>query len=60
VDTAWNGEVCVPGSFALFDGVRPRVRRGAPRVGEHTVEVLCEELGLRREELAMLRAAGSV
>jgi crotonobetainyl-CoA:carnitine CoA-transferase CaiB-like acyl-CoA transferase len=28
-----------PGGFALFDGVRPRVRRPAPRLGEHNDEV---------------------
>ena len=29
-----------PGGFALFDGERPRVRRGPPRLGEHDAEVL--------------------
>ncbi len=29
-----------PGGFALFDGVRPRVRRAPPRLGEHDAEVL--------------------
>ncbi len=29
-----------PGGFALFDGERPRIRRGAPRLGEHDAEVL--------------------
>jgi crotonobetainyl-CoA:carnitine CoA-transferase CaiB-like acyl-CoA transferase len=29
-----------PGGFALFDGQRPRVRRGPPRLGEHDAEVL--------------------
>src|SRR5207248_10769248 len=28
-----------PGGFALFDGERPALRRPAPRVGEHNVEV---------------------
>ncbi len=28
-----------PGGFALFDGERPRLRRGAPRVGEHDAEI---------------------
>ena len=35
-----------PGSFGLFDGHRPVVRRLAPALGEHTDEVLCEWLGL--------------
>jgi len=29
-----------PGGFALFDGERPRVRRGPPRLGEHDAEIL--------------------
>lgn len=29
-----------PGGFALFDGERPRIRRPAPRLGEHNAEVL--------------------
>jgi benzylsuccinate CoA-transferase BbsE subunit len=28
-----------PGGFALFDGERPRIRRGPPRLGEHDAEV---------------------
>src|SRR5207248_366918 len=38
VDSAWDGEVCVPGSFALFGGERPPVRRTAPGPGEHNLE----------------------
>ena len=60
VDTAWNGQVCVPGSFALFDGVRPPVRGPAPRIGQHNVDILCDELGLARDELAALRSAGVI
>ena len=29
-----------PGGFALFDGERPRVRRGPPRLGEHDTDLL--------------------
>ena len=29
-----------PGGFALFDGERPRVRRGPPRLGQHDAEAL--------------------
>lgn len=28
-----------PGGFAVFDGDRPKIRRGAPRLGEHNAEV---------------------
>lgn len=31
-----------PGGFALFDGDRPGLRRGAPRLGEHDAEVRAE------------------
>lgn len=48
-----------PGGFALFDGRRPALRRPAPRVGEHNVEVWAE-VGVGPAELARLRAAGTV
>ena len=39
-DTPIDGETLpFPGGFALFDGERPRVRRGPPRLGEHDAEV---------------------
>jgi len=39
-DTRIDGTtVPFPGGFALFDGERPRVRRGPPRLGEHDAEV---------------------
>jgi crotonobetainyl-CoA:carnitine CoA-transferase CaiB-like acyl-CoA transferase len=39
--TPWGGpEVTFPRSFALFDGQRPPIRRTAPKLGEHTAEVL--------------------
>jgi crotonobetainyl-CoA:carnitine CoA-transferase CaiB-like acyl-CoA transferase len=41
VDAPWGGaKVAFPGSFALFDGQRPAIRRTAPRLGEHNAEVL--------------------
>jgi crotonobetainyl-CoA:carnitine CoA-transferase CaiB-like acyl-CoA transferase len=60
VDSAWNGEVCMTGSFALFDGVRPPTRRRAPRVGEHNVEIYRTELRMSADDLAALRSAGIV
>ena len=48
-----------PGGFALFDGERPGVRRPAPGVGEHNVEIYAEA-GVDPDELARLRGAGVV
>ncbi len=48
-----------PGGFALFDGKRPEVRRPAPRVGEHNVEIY-GEVGIGVHEVARFREAGVV
>jgi crotonobetainyl-CoA:carnitine CoA-transferase CaiB-like acyl-CoA transferase len=48
-----------PGCFARFSGVRPPLRRPAPRVGEHNEEVY-GELGLSRAELERLHQKGVV
>jgi len=59
VETPWGaGRLRFPGSFALFDDVRPAIRRSAPRVGEHNVEVYGSELGLTTADLVALRGAG--
>jgi crotonobetainyl-CoA:carnitine CoA-transferase CaiB-like acyl-CoA transferase len=60
IPTPWGEPLRAPGSFGLFDGQRPRLRRAAPGLGEHNVEVYCGELGLQADELAALRAAGVV
>jgi crotonobetainyl-CoA:carnitine CoA-transferase CaiB-like acyl-CoA transferase len=60
VETPWDGELCATGSFALFDGERPSVRRTAPCVGEHNLDVLGRELGLGLDEITTLRSAGVV
>jgi formyl-CoA transferase len=49
-----------PGSFALFDGARPSIRRRAPRIGEHNAEIYGGELGLSAAELTALRGAGAI
>ncbi len=36
------------------------IRRRAPLIGEHNAEVYCGELGLSKEELAALKAAGAI
>jgi len=46
-----------PGGFARFDGAAPRIRRPAPRRGEHNGEVF-GELGLTPEQAGELSGAG--
>ena len=61
VAAPWSGEaLAFPGSFALFDGCRPELRRTAPRLGEHNSQVYCGELGLTPDELVALHEAGVV
>jgi crotonobetainyl-CoA:carnitine CoA-transferase CaiB-like acyl-CoA transferase len=61
VAAPWGGDMLpFPGSFALFDGCRPVLRRTAPRPGEHNAEIYCGELGLTPDELVALREAGVV
>jgi crotonobetainyl-CoA:carnitine CoA-transferase CaiB-like acyl-CoA transferase len=45
---------------ARFEGTPATIRRGAPRLGEHTDEVLADLLGLSDAEITALRAAGVI
>ena len=45
---------------ARFEGTPVTIRRGAPRLGEHTDEVLVDLLGLSDAEIAALRANGAI
>lgn len=52
------GTLRYPGPGFFFDGGNlMQARRGAPRLGEHNVEIFCERLGLSGEALGQLRAA---
>lgn len=53
-------EVSYPGPAPLFNGVRPPLRRWAPLLGEHNVEVYCGELGLKVRQLKKLASLGVV
>jgi benzylsuccinate CoA-transferase BbsE subunit len=43
-----------PGEAAIFNGSPWRISRRAPLVGEHNIEIYCDELGLSRGELSVL------
>src|SRR5262249_33143342 len=45
-----------PGGFAVINGERLRIRRSAPRIGEHNREVYSDELGLSQSEISQLQA----
>jgi crotonobetainyl-CoA:carnitine CoA-transferase CaiB-like acyl-CoA transferase len=49
-----------PGEAAIYTGSPWRISRRAPLIGEHNAAVFCDELGLSRGELAMLRENGAV
>ena len=60
VDQPGIGTYLMPGSPLDFTAV-PRIPvRPAPRLGEHTEEVLAEVLGLDSTEIARLHDAGTV
>ena len=43
-----------PGEAAIYNGSPWRITRRAPLIGEHNMEIFCDELGLSREELLVL------
>ncbi len=53
-------EVAMPGVVPRLSGTPGSVRSPAPRLGEHTDEVLTEVLGLSPEQVRALRDAGVV
>ncbi|MCI0770114.1 MAG: CoA transferase [Chloroflexi bacterium] len=52
--------VVYPGPFVKSDDGLVRLRRRAPLIGEHNVEVLEGELGLSRDQLVSLKEAGVI
>jgi crotonobetainyl-CoA:carnitine CoA-transferase CaiB-like acyl-CoA transferase len=59
VDDPARGRLRYPGSFARSTATRIGIRRPAPRLGEHTAELLAE-LGLAAPDVEGLRAEGVV
>jgi benzylsuccinate CoA-transferase BbsE subunit len=64
VENPGHGRLRYPGAFALSsaptnEGTAIEIRRPAPRLGEHTDEILLD-LGLRAGEIRRLRAEGVV
>jgi crotonobetainyl-CoA:carnitine CoA-transferase CaiB-like acyl-CoA transferase len=53
VGNGWGGTMRVPAAPARFPEGAPKVSRAAPKLGEHTREVL-ESAGLRPEEIDAL------
>lgn len=53
------GTLRQPRTAARFEGTPPAAPRGAPRLGEHTDEVL-QELGYPAERIDALRGAGAI
>jgi succinyl-CoA--D-citramalate CoA-transferase len=52
------GDVTIPAVFPRLSETPGSIRRNAPRVGQHTTEVLVGELGISAEELESLRQMG--
>ena len=53
------GDYLAPGHPAAFDGVHP-MNAAAPALGEHTVEVLTDMLGLTPSDISDLTAAATI
>ncbi len=54
------GTYLAPGSPLAFDGMLAVEPARAPRLGEHTEEILADDLGLTTAEIGDLRASGTV
>ena len=60
VDQPQIGTYLSPGSPLAFDGALAAEPTPAPRLGEHTEEILADDLGLTTAEIGSLRASGTV
>lgn len=60
IDHPEAGRLTYPGAPMRLTETPWQVRRPAPRLGEHNVEIFCDELGYSRRDLVRLRAAGVI
>ena len=49
-----------PGPAAIYNASPWRISRRAPLIGEHNEEILCGELGLPKQELAIMAESGII
>ena len=49
-----------PGEAAIYNGSPWRISRRAPLIGEHNMEIFCDELGLSPSELSVLAESGVI
>jgi crotonobetainyl-CoA:carnitine CoA-transferase CaiB-like acyl-CoA transferase len=54
------GSALYPGVPFKMTETPPAVRRPAPTLGQHNIEIWCNEMGLSRDELVALRGAGVI
>jgi formyl-CoA transferase len=55
-----GASIAYPGAFGKSSEAPPKIRRRAPLVGEHNVEIYEHELGISREKLVTLKQAGVI
>ena len=49
-----------PGGFAVVNGERLAIRRPAPGIGQHNLEIYGDELGMSASEIAAAQAEGAI
>ena len=54
------GTADYPGMGPKLSGLEYEARRPAPLLGQHNAEIYCDELGYSAQELAQLRASGTI
>ena len=60
LDQPGVGNLRLPGMPSQYGNSHWKIRRAAPRLGEHSEEVFCSDLGITRERFAELQNGGVV